>query len=159
MIYVVDTGVLRELFAHIKRSVFPEIWEALEKMIDDGQVQFVKESYKEMTLQFSKDGNVIAWLNKYKGTFHTASSTEADIVSQIYAVKHFQNNISEKAIREGRPVADAFIVARAKMLSATVVTREKNTPNAARIPNICDHFDVLHTGEEVFQKMLKDLAK
>ena len=42
----------------------------------------------------------------------------------------------------GKPVADPFVIARAKISGACVVTQEKKTDNAAKIPNVCDHFGI-----------------
>ena len=44
-------------------------------------------------------------------------------------------------LRGGRN-ADPFLIARAAVVGATVVTMEQFKPNAAKIPNICQHFDV-----------------
>jgi len=41
---------------------------------------------------------------------------------------------------KGKPVADPFVIARAQISGGCVVTEEKNTKNAARIPNVCAHF-------------------
>jgi len=53
---------------------------------------------------------------------------------------------------KGKPVADPFVIARAKILDACVVTQEKNTENAAKIPNVCDHFGIDCINLEGFMK-------
>lgn len=42
----------------------------------------------------------------------------------------------------GDPAADPFVIARAKIIGGCVVTEEKLKPNAAQIPNVCDHFGI-----------------
>jgi hypothetical protein len=155
MIYVVDTCVFRNIFHNVYRSVVPEIWNALEYMLSSDEIVSVKEVYKELELTFSKDGDAISWIKKYKSKFTIATNEEALIVSKIYADRNFQNGVREKNIINGMPVADAFLVAKAKILSATVVTREIFRPHAASIPNICAAFKVGCIGEEEFQLMLK----
>jgi hypothetical protein len=57
---------------------------------------------------------------------------------------------------EGRPVADAFIVAKAKVIGseAIVISREKITPHAAKVANICEAVGVEYLDDTEFQKML-----
>jgi hypothetical protein len=50
--------------------------------------------------------------------------------------------ISQKALYKGTPVADPFVVASALVSEAVVISEEVLRPNAARIPNICEHFEV-----------------
>jgi hypothetical protein len=40
----------------------------------------------------------------------------------------------------GQPVADPFLIAAAQCCGGTVVTQERLKPNAAKIPNVCQHF-------------------
>jgi len=159
MIYVVDTCVFRHIISHVYRSVLPEVWESLEDMLSLGEVISVKESYKELELQFSKDGKVMKWLRHYRDSFKVLTNEEAIIVSQIYAYRNFQYGVKEKCIINGMPVADAFIVAKAKCVQGIVVTRETFSPTSAKIPNICESFDVPYIGEEEFQLILKNRKK
>jgi len=128
MIYIVDTCIFRNIFSHIYRSVIPEIWDSLEEMLYSGKIVSVKEVYMELELQFSKDGKVLPWLKNYKSSFKSATNNEATVVSQIYANRNFQNGVREKNIINGRPVADAFLVAKAKVVNGIVVTREDYNP-------------------------------
>ena len=67
---------------------------------------------------------------------------ELQFVGEIFKVPHFQAMIRKQEWLKGKPVADPFVIARAKILNACVVTQEKNTENAARIPNVCDNFEI-----------------
>ncbi|MGA3043710.1 MAG: DUF4411 family protein [Bryobacteraceae bacterium] len=60
----------------------------------------------------------------------------------MYAVPHFQQNIEQQKILKGGKNADAFVIAKAGVEHGTVVTMELLKPNAARIPNICEHFSI-----------------
>ena len=104
VIYVLDTCVLRELLFHVFRSVNPEIWKSLEGMLDSGEIISVKEVYRELERQLSKDNEKMAWLKQYKRSFNKATDEEANIVKKIYANRNFQNGVTEKNILTGRPV-------------------------------------------------------
>ncbi len=77
-------------------------------------------------------------------------------MAQIYTQRNFQNNVAKKNILNGQPVADAFLVARAKFLgeNAIVVSREILKPNAAKVPNICEAMGVAYMDDKEFQKIL-----
>ncbi len=63
-------------------------------------------------------------------------------MARIYKVPHFQANIEKKKLVRGGNVADPFVVAKAAVMEMPVVTVEKYRPNAAKVPNICQHFGV-----------------
>ncbi|MBK8246690.1 MAG: DUF4411 family protein [Gemmatimonadetes bacterium] len=65
-----------------------------------------------------------------------------EMVAEIFRVPHFQQLIGEKQRLRGQPVADPFLIARAKALGWSVVTEEVMKPNAAKIPNVCQHFGI-----------------
>ena len=65
------------------------------------------------------------------------------MVREIFKVEHFQQMIRYQERQKGKPVADPFVIARAFTLSeGCVVTTELLKPNAAKIPNICQHFGI-----------------
>lgn len=53
-----------------------------------------------------------------------------------------QETIHIKNILQNRPSADIYLAAKAKALSATVVTEEKYKPHSAQLPNICEELNV-----------------
>ena len=61
---------------------------------------------------------------------------------QIYSIPHFQHNLERKKLLKGGYFADPFIIAKAKVVNGIVVTEEALRDNAAKIPNICKHFDI-----------------
>lgn len=156
-IYVVDTCVMRELLFHFRRGipVFDRMWEKIDEMILVGTITFVKESYNELLRQCTTEEN-INWVKSKRDFFMPPSNAECKIVSEIYEHRNFQNNVSRKNILNGQPVADAFLIARAKAIGdeAIVVSREILKPMAAKIPNICEAFNVKYMDDQEFQKML-----
>ena len=73
-------------------------------------------------------------------------------VSQIFSVPHFQALVPEKSQLDNRPCADPFVIARAKIINGCVVTEEKWKPNAAKIPNVCEHFGIDCTNLQGFME-------
>jgi hypothetical protein len=76
------------------------------------------------------------------GTSHHSRPSSAIADFWIYAVRHFQQNIEQQKILKGGKNADAFVIAKAGVERGTVVTMEVLKPNAAKIPNICEHFSI-----------------
>ncbi len=156
-IYVVDTCVMRELLFHFRKDIpaFDRMWNKIDQMILSKEIVFVKESYGELERQCTSEEN-LQWLKSKKAYFTPPSNEECVVVAQIYAQRNFQNNVARKNILNGQPVADAFIVARAKILGsdAVVVSREILKPNAAKIPNICEYFGINYMDDKEFQKIL-----
>jgi hypothetical protein len=79
------------------------------------------------------------WANANGHLFSTPTADEAAVVTKIYAVPHFQQNIELQKLHRGGKNADPFVIARAAIDGRTVVTMELKKPNAAKIPNICEH--------------------
>ena len=156
-IYVVDTCVIREILFHFRRDIpaFDRMWDEVDRMIASGEIVFVKESYDELERQCTTEQNV-QWLKARKAFFTSATNDECKIVVQIYQNRNFQNNVSRKNLLNGQPVADTFLIARAKSIgnNAIVVSRETLKPNAAKIPNICEAFAVKYMDDKEFQKII-----
>lgn len=156
MKYVVDTNVLRAFFDFYFRDVSPELYDSFDKMIEDGNLISVKEVYNEMEKQHKKDSVTLSELNKIKNIFlEPTNDEEVKIIHDIYSNTNFRNNIKENNILKGWPVADAFLVAKAKIEKAILVTNEKFSPNAAKIPNICEKYNVKYINLQQFLMVLK----
>lgn len=74
-------------------------------------------------------------------------------VQEIFKVEHFQIIISRKNLLSGKPVADPFVIAKAKVIDGTVVTNESYKPHGAKIPNICEYFNVKCANLEKFMEI------
>ena len=139
MIYVFDTSSLSELDAYYP-NIFKSFWSQFGAAASAGDVI----STREVRAELDRSGlvNVLAWAKSNSAIFTTPSAAETAFVAQIFAVPHFQALINTKAALNGTPVADPFVIACAKVRGGTVVTEEKLKPNAAKIPNVCAHFQV-----------------
>lgn len=140
MIYVFDTSSIRSL-QHFYPSVFKTIWDGLDSLIQQKTLISTREVWNELERQ-NISADVLAWAKQNKRIFTTPSSVELQFVAQIFQIKHFQNLIGEQQRLKGTPVADPFVIACAKIKGGTVVTEEQLKPNAAKIPNVCAHFNV-----------------
>ncbi|WP_119421679.1 PIN domain-containing protein [Desertibaculum subflavum] len=149
MIFVLDTTSFREIERYYQ-DVFRTFWELFQAEVDAGRVISVREVWRE--LQASPETHVIAWARQNPAVFKPPMPEEAAFVGQIFAVPHFAQLISARARMIGNPVADPFLIAAARACSGTVVTEERLKPNAAKIPNVCQHFGIACTNFEGFLK-------
>lgn len=139
MTYVIDTSVISALHRNYYRKQFPSLWKRFDIMVADGQLTSTREAYREL-----EDGlpDALAWANSNKPLFPTPTADEARFVVTIFGVKHFQGNIETQKLLRGGKNADPFLIARAQYCKGTMLTMEQLKPNAAKIPNICDHFKI-----------------
>ena len=140
MSYVFDTGIFSQLFRNYYPTVFPSLWEKFDMLTMLGDISSVREVLREINdgpLQNMKD-----WAAENAAVFSPPTPEEGAFISQIYGIKHFQQNIQQQALLKGGQIADPFVIAKAAVAGDTVVTTELFKPNAVKIPNICDHFNV-----------------
>ena len=140
MIYVFDTSSIRSL-QHFYPSVFKTIWDGLDGLMQHKNLVSTREVWNELGRQ-NVSADVLAWAKHNKQIFTTPNAAELQFVAQIFQIKHFQNLIGEQQRLKGTPVADPFVISCAKIKGGTVVTEEQLKPNAAKIPNVCAHFNV-----------------
>ena len=140
MIYVFDTSSLSKL-KHFFPGVFKSVWLGLDTLVESGELISTREVWNEIE-RGDVDAHTNQWLKARKHIFTTPTADELRFVAQIFQTQHFQALIGEKQRLTGTPVADPFIIACAKIRRATVVTEERHKPNAAKIPNVCNQFNV-----------------
>lgn len=150
MIYVFDTSSFVVL-KHFYPSRFPSVWSGLERLIDAKRLASVREVLNELDSHNDQDF-IQKWAKEHKSLFLTPRPEELLVVSRIFQVEHFRALISKQNILKGRPVADPFVIAAAHVKQGVVVTEETNKPNAAKIPNICDHFGIEYVTLEGFME-------
>ena len=138
MIYVFDTGPFITLFRNYYPKTFKTLWQLFDAMVDDGSIVSTREARNEILFPPS----LVTWAKANKEIFTTPTAIETKFVRDIYKVKHFQQNIEAKKLFAGGTSADPFVIAKAMAVEGVVVTTEEMKQNAAKIPNICEHFDV-----------------
>jgi hypothetical protein len=149
MIYVFDTNSLSELNAYYP-DIFKALWLQLDALVAANEVISTREVRTE--LEASGLDHVLKWAKKNSGIFTTPTAAETQFVGKIFAIPHFQALIGQKAQQRGTPVADPFVIACAKVHGGTVVSQEKFKPNAAKIPNVCAHFNIPCMDLETFMR-------
>lgn len=139
MIYVFDTNSFREMSAFFP-NIFLQFWENFNLAVSNGIVTSTKEVLTEINNSPNKD--IVNWANQNKSLFPIPNRLETDFVAQIFQEQRFQDSVKLQNILNGKPAADPFVIARAKILKATVVTEEQYKIKGLRIPNICEHFNI-----------------
>jgi hypothetical protein len=140
MSYVFDNSPLSVLFKNYYPKTFRSLWEHFDELVTNGSIVSTREALREI-----EDGapeNLIEWARKNAKLFAIPTPAEGTFVARIYSVPHFQQNIEQQKLLKGGRNADPFVIAKAAVEERTVVTMEALKPNAARIPNICQHFGI-----------------
>lgn len=150
MIYAFDTSSFRVL-GNYYPDRFPSFWEMFNQLAGMGRIVSVREVLNELDLQNTRD-HLDEWVKENKGVFSAPSAIETEFVSRIFQERHFRQLVSTENLLKGRPVADPFLVATAKTWNACVVTEESMRKNAAKIPNVCEHFGIEWTNVEGFME-------
>ncbi len=150
MKYVFDSGPLIDLFRHYYPSRFPTLWEKFQALVLGEEFISVREVYNEIN---SRKDMLTSWAKKDKDKLFSQPTVEEFLfVRGIFQVPHFQAMIRKRERLQGRPVADPFVIARAKVLNCQVVTTEVFRENSAKIPNVCKYFSVQCTNLEGFME-------
>ncbi len=148
MLHVFDTSSLRVL-SNYYPDRFRTFWQRFDEAVAKGMVVSVREVHNEIENQITKEW-FRDWVKSHRAMFLTPGANETSFVAKIFSVIHFQALVGETQRLKGQPVADPFVIACAHVQQGTVVTEEVKKPNAAKIPNICEHFGVRCTNVEGF---------
>ncbi len=150
MIYVFDTSSFSE-FKHFYPAVFKTIWLGLDDLVQRQELISTREVWNEMQ-RGNSDQHINEWLKSRKEIFTTPNAMELQFVAQIFQIPHFRGLIGQKQRLKGDPVADPFVIACAKVNGGTVVTEEQFKTNGAKIPNVCQHFNIACIDLEEFMQ-------
>ena len=142
MIYVFDTNSLSNVLRHYYRGTFPSFWVKFDAMLQAKRVISVREARLELEQRFERAVIQEQFLAHNADFFENPDGAELSFITQIYSVPHFQQNLDRKKLLQGGPFADPFVIAKARVKQAAVVTEEERREHGARIPNICEHFGI-----------------
>jgi len=155
MIYVFDNSSLIDLFDNFYESRFPTLWKNFENLVSMKKIISVREVANEIK-RYKGESRLIEWLKKNSIIFIQPIQIEYTYIQNIFDNEHFRNNIvTRQKILEGHPVADPFVVAKAKAMNGTVVTQEIYKENSGKIPNVCEFLNVKCTNLEGFMEKEK----
>lgn len=150
MFYVFDTNSFI-VMGHYYPQQFPSFWNKFDQAVNVGKIISVREVFRELDREASAP-HLSHWVEHHRSIFTTPNAAATQFVGTIFSVPHFQALVSEKNRLAGRPCADPFIIAWAKVTNSCVVTEEKERPNAPKIPNVCRHFGVDCTNLQGFME-------
>jgi len=138
--YIFDNSPLSVLFKNYYRGRFPSLWKNFDALIANGAIVSTREVLRE--IEDSSIAELRDWAKSNPNVFTIPTAAEGTFIAKIYGVIHFQQNIEQQKLLKGGRNADPFEIAKAATDGKTVVTMEMLKPNAAKIPNICKHFQV-----------------
>ena len=137
-----DTSTLSLIYRFYFKDRFPSFWIRFNELVSSGRAGSVSEVEEELSRGLGLISAVQDLKQLNNNFFAQPSSAEQSFVAGIFAVPHFRNLLSARAIATGTPVADPFVIAKAAIMGMCVVTEEKDSPNAAKIPNVCNYFNI-----------------
>ncbi len=149
MAYVFDTNSFRVL-GNYYPDQFPTFWRQFNQAVIDGKITSVREAHRELESQVQPP--LLDWVKDHKSIFTSPTTTETRFITDIFSIKHFQTLVSVQSRLEGHPCADPFIIAKAEFIEGCVVTEETLKPNAAKIPNVCERFEIDCTNLQGFME-------
>jgi hypothetical protein len=138
--YVLDMNVFLTL-GHYYPDRFPSIWERIDLLVKTQKLWSVREVKRELDKNCHFD-HIEEWVSINRHIFKIPTEKEYRVVSEIFQKTNYQGLVKRQNLMKGLPVADPFIVASAKVHSASVVTQEKYKKNGARVPTVCKEFGV-----------------
>ncbi len=149
MIYVFDSSPLIVLFRHYYPKRFPSLWDKFDALVDKKKIVSVREVMNELKV---REDRLLNWAGNHREMFPQPIVAELEFVAEIFTVTHFQTLIRKKERLQGAPVADPFVIAKARVEKGCVVTQETMKANAANIPNVCKHFNIHCINLEAFME-------
>jgi hypothetical protein len=121
----------------------PAFWDFLDREIDKTTILTIKEVYNEL----SHGGDDLAnWIKERKDSPFFIPFDDEDTQKEFAKIAQYVvSNFSQAEANKFLDVADPWLIAKAKVLGATIVTQEVLAPantKKVKIPNICVHFGV-----------------
>ena len=150
MAYVFDTSNFSVLGNYYPKQ-FPSFWEKFDQTVTAGTIISVREVRRELDFYIPYP-HLSDWVKDHGDIFSSPIPAEAEFVQEIFSVQHFQMLVSEKNRLAGNLGADPFVIARAKVINGCVVTEERKKQHAAKIPNVCEHFEIDCTNLQDFME-------
>lgn len=156
MIYVLDTNIFRKLLDHFpkKGKAFEIVWEAIDDGINKKELISVDECFNEIAKHYSDKSENFKWIKHRKEMFLPPTNQESLILKELFQKAKMQESVHTKNILSNRPSADAYLAAKAKALSAILVTSESYKPHSAQLPNICEELGVKYMTYDDFMETL-----
>ena len=133
--YVIDACALIDAAKNynMSKKTFSNIWETLDKMVEDGCLISSAEILDEL-----KDDDIEKWGKQHKKAFLPLSREIQEKATEILEKYPNMIKITTKANSNGDP----FLIATALVEGGVIVTNERRGEN--KMPNICEKMGVEH---------------
>lgn len=138
--YCLDTSLLINGWnKHYRRDVFPQVWEAIGRLIASGKARIPWEVFKEVNKQADE---LQVWVTEYKHLIERPSDDELEKMRLLMA--QFPNIAAQGGSTNA---ADPWVIVLAQSLGGIVVTDEKRQASAKstkppKITFVCDQIDI-----------------
>ena len=149
--YILDTGFFVLIRDYYPRT-FPSFWAGIDSLVQANTISSVHMVRKEIENYGGEQEHLLSWVKENRSIFTKPTPIEMGKVKDIFAEEGFQNLIDRKARLRNKPVADPFLIAKAIVVKAVVVTKElparrDRNGNAQeqpkiKIPDVCAYFSV-----------------
>ncbi len=141
MDYVFDNNTLTAIFRHYFFDRFPTFWDKFNGLLQANRICSVREVKKEIE-EMNRNDQLEKWVKRNPSFFKDPTVEEMKFVAEIFSVRHYQQSLERRKLIKGGPFADPFIIAKAKIEGAIVISQEQYKSNAVKIPNICKHYGI-----------------
>jgi hypothetical protein len=121
----------------------------MDRLADEGSLRSVKEVRRELERN-CRFTHVSDWVRAHRSVFRRPSADEEAFISEMFTHEKYREFVRRQSILKGLPVADPFIIASAKVNGGLVVTMESRKSGGARIPTVCDDYEIECTDLEGF---------
>ena len=122
MKYVIDSSSLIKAFGNFQESRFPSFWKKFELFVKEQKIVSVREVLREIE---DNGDRLSKWaINKKKDFFLEPQIDELEFVQEIFQNRHYQRLIKQRQMISSAPVADPFIIAKAKSIEGCVITED-----------------------------------
>jgi hypothetical protein len=147
MLYLLDSNIFIEAKNRYYGFDFcPAFWDFLDEEITNTTIITIQEVYTELS---SGKDDLAQWIKERKdSSFFTSVDDEETQKEFAKIAQYVAENFSQEETNKFLSVADPWLVAKAKVLGATIVTHEVIAPSntkKVKIPNICAQFGVNYT--------------
>ncbi len=134
--YIFDSGPFIDMKQY-PNDVFTTLWDNFFIMLQEGQIISSSEVLRELK-DYDDEIGYLAKSNSH--IFVKPTIEEQTFVQEVLA--RFPELLKRKNILAGKPIADPFVIAQARIHDCILVHAEKHTPNSHRIPGVCKHYGV-----------------
>lgn len=144
MRYLLDANAyIQAKSLHYRMRVVPGFWEWLDRQFGAGKVGSIRNVYDELV---ASDDELSDWVKQRRVHFlpvddEATQHVFAEIADHVVSHDAFQ----EPHVSTFLSGADPWLVAKARVIEAQVVTHESRVgpgSKKVKVPNICDRFEV-----------------